>query len=72
METTMNIKQLIRLMLKIPATPFVAALHIILILSFQIVRVFEWVYEASDSNKNITKSIIQDSKRDLKKWFTTV
>jgi hypothetical protein len=68
----MNIKQLIRIMLKIPATPFVAALHIILILSFQIVRVFEWVYEASDSDKDITKSIIQNSKRDLKKWFTTI
>jgi hypothetical protein len=72
METTMNIKQLIRIMLKIPATPFVAALHIILILTLQIVKVFEWIYEASDSNKDTTRSIIQDSKRDLKKWFTTI
>jgi len=68
----MNIKQLIRLIIKIPATPFVLVVHAGGIIGFTFVRFFEWVYDAPEWNKQLTKEIIQDSKKDLKKWFTTV
>lgn len=68
----MDIKKLIRLMLKIPATPFVVIYHFGILLIFLVVMFFEWIYDASDFNKSISKKIAGDSVNALKKWFTTI
>jgi hypothetical protein len=68
----MNIRKIIRLILKIPATPGVVMFAIIWQFTFLVVQVFEYVYEASDFNRKITQSILDDNKKFVKKWFTTV
>jgi hypothetical protein len=68
----MNIKKLIRLLLKIPATPFVVTYHLIVLLTCLVVSFFEWLYDASDFNKSISKKIANDQVTGLKKWFTTI
>ena len=68
-----NIRKIIRLIFKIPATPFVIMWYGTGYVTWQIVRALEWVYEASDSTRETSKRILNhDIKEPLKKWFTTV
>jgi hypothetical protein len=69
----MNIRKVIRLILKIPATPVVLAWYLLGYVTIQVTRIFEWVYEASDYDKAASLRILDnDIKKPLKKWFTTV
>lgn len=69
----MNIRKLIRLILKIPATPFVLAWYLLGYVTLHTTRLFEWIYEASDRDKDITLRLLNDGvKTPLKKWFTTI
>jgi hypothetical protein len=69
----MNIRKVIRLILKIPATPFVIMWYLLGYVTMQVTRIFEWVYEASDCDKATSLRILDnDIKKPLKKWFTTV
>ena len=68
----MNIRKLIRLILKIPATPVVLLIHFVLLPGWYILKIFQWIYETNEWNKEITQDLIDDSKKELKKWFTTV
>jgi len=65
-------KKIIRILIKIPATPFVVIVGLCMIFSGYVIRFFEWVYEASDFNKDITDMIIENRKLHIKKWFTTI
>ena len=67
----MDMKKLIRALIKVPATPFVALYHIIMYMAFLVSQFFEWLYEAKDSDKKITATCKQDCIDGLKKWFTT-
>ena len=60
----MNIRKLIRLILKIPATPFIIVWYGTGYVYWQIVRALEWVYEESDYTREISKHILN---RDIKK-----
>ena len=68
----MNIKKLIRLLLKIPATPFVVSYHLSMWSIASVISFFEWLYDASDFDKSISKKIAIDEVNSLKKWFTTI
>jgi hypothetical protein len=68
----MLIRKLIRLLLKIPATAFVVPWHLLLLSIWYGVKIFEWIYEAGEWDKIITQDLITDSKKELKKWFTTI
>jgi len=65
-------KKIIRGLLKIPLTPFVVFVLGGLFLATYIIQFGEWVYEASESDKQCTKETKNDFARGIKKWFTTV
>jgi hypothetical protein len=65
-------KKLIRAIIKIPATPVVIVACLFAICGNQIFKFFEWAYEASDYEKEITSSIDVDAMNFLKRWFTTI
>jgi len=65
-------KKAIRVILKIPATPVVVAFFFLMILAGYVCMFFEWVYEASNFDKEISRSLLSDYKKGLKKWFTTI
>ena len=65
-------KKLIRLLLKVPATPFVVILSLTGFIVFSILLFIQWVYEASTWDKEITQSCRDDMKELVKKWFTTI
>ena len=68
----MNIRKLIRLLLKIPATAVVVPWHLLLLSAWYVLKIFEWIYEAGKWDKGITQGLIADSKKELKDWFTTI
>jgi len=43
-----------------------------LYLVFLVVQAFEWIYEASEFDREITQAILDDNKKFVKKWFTTI
>lgn len=65
-------KKAIRLIIKLPTTPFIVAFCLLGIVVFKAVQLFEWIYEVSEYDKLITKYCINDCTRFLKQWFTTV
>jgi hypothetical protein len=69
----MNIRKVIRLILKIPATPVVLAWYLLGYVTIQVARTFEWIYEASNDDKESSLRFLNNHiKKPLKKWFTTV
>lgn len=65
-------KKLIRLIIKVPATPFMVFFFGFSIIVLSIYHFFEWAYEASEFTKEVTRDCIKDSVVQLKKWFTTI
>jgi hypothetical protein len=65
-------KKAIRILFKIPATPFLILFWAFYILSALILVFFEWVYEANEYDKRITRSMMTGTLRSIKKWFTTI
>lgn len=65
-------KKLIRLIIKVPATPFVVIFLVFAIIFHYVTMFIEWAYESSDFSKSITKQCLDDDRRRLKKWFTTI
>jgi len=65
-------KKLIRALIKIPATPFVLFYHLLFLFSLYITLAFEWLYEASDFDIKITREIIDDEYKSIKRWFTVI
>lgn len=65
-------KKLIRLILKIPFTPAVLIFCILGYTIFTIILFFEWVYESSGFNAEVTKECRDEMVYILKKWFTTI
>jgi hypothetical protein len=65
-------KKLIRAIIKIPATPFVVLICTLLLVILQCVKLYEWLYEATEDEKEITASLQVDFVNFLKQWFTTI
>lgn len=65
-------KKFIRFLLKIPATPIVLLFHGGMVLLSYPIMFFEWVYDKSDWDKEITRDIQYESIKTLKRWFTSV
>lgn len=65
-------KKLIRLLVKLPATPFVVLLGLTGFIVFSILLFVQWLYEAIHWDKEITKLCRDDMQELLKKWFTTI
>ena len=65
-------KKFIRLLFKLPATPFVLVFLVFSYIVFNIILFFEWVYEAKEWDKEVTKECIKDIVDRLKRWFTTI
>jgi hypothetical protein len=65
-------KKILRILIKIPATPFVTVFLLFALLSVYAAIFLEWLYDADDCDKRITLSMKQDVLKHLKKWFTTV
>lgn len=63
----MNIRKLIRLILKIPTTPFVLLFNFFKIMGLSVTLFFQWVYEAKELDKTITKETMSDTIIFLKK-----
>jgi hypothetical protein len=66
------IKKFLRLLIKLPATPFVVFFYLGVLMTGHLVRAGEWLYESSEFDKQITREIIEDHRRSLKRWFTTI
>ena len=65
-------KKFIRLLIKIPATPFVLVFLTLAYMILNVIRFFEWVYEANEWNKRATQECIQDIVDRFKSWCTTI
>jgi len=66
------VKKLIRLIIKIPVTPFITVFYVMMIMVPFIFQFFEWLYEADSSDKNDTFIVRKYLISDLKRWFTTI
>jgi hypothetical protein len=47
-------KKIIRILIKLPATPFVVAFLVFSYITFIFMSFFEWVYDASEFTKSFT------------------
>jgi hypothetical protein len=65
-------KKFIRLLIKLPATPFVVAFFVFSYIIFSVLSVFEWIYESSEFDRGITREIKSDIVKSLKTWCTTI
>lgn len=65
-------KKFIRLLIKLPATPFVVAFFVFSYIIFSVMSMFEWIYESSEFDKSITREIKSDIAKSLKTWCTTI
>lgn len=65
-------KKFIRLLIKIPVTPAVVLFFSIGYILFSILAFFQWVYEASEFNVDVTNDCRDEMISALKNWFTTV
>ena len=60
------------MIIKIIATPFFTPVMIGAIIAFNLMRLFDWLYEKSAWDVEITKSICKDANTFFIKWFTTI
>lgn len=67
-----NLRKLIRLLLKIPATPFVLFFIVFMIIGLAITLFFEWVYEAEEQDKAEIRRLMKTNIVIIKGWFTTI
>jgi hypothetical protein len=65
-------KKLIRALFKLPLTPFVVLFLGFVLLACYVLYFFEWVYEASERDIQITREMQSEMKAYMKKWFTTI
>lgn len=65
-------KKIIRGLIKIPLTPIVVLFCIFMLVGYYIILFVEWLYDSSDSDKQITKECIYVEFKVLKDWFTTI
>jgi hypothetical protein len=65
-------KKFIRLLLKIPVTPFFLLLASLFYIACTILLFFEWLYEVDKEDRSFTKDMMDDMKKMIKKWFTTI
>ncbi len=65
-------KKILRVLFKIPATPFVTAFLLFALLMIYASMFIEWLYDAEPRDKRVTQSMKQDVLKHLKKWYTTV
>lgn len=66
------IKLIIRLIFKGPVTLLIVPLFILWMLSLWTMMFFEWVYNASDLDRKVSKEMQSDAFEFLMRWFTTV
>jgi len=66
----MNVKKLIRAVLKLPLTPFYVGGKLALLSVGIVVLFFEWVY---DKNRVYSaQELLVEELEQLKRWFTTI
>jgi membrane protein YdbS with pleckstrin-like domain len=65
-------KKLIRALFKLPLTPLVVLFLGLFLLACCVLYFFEWVYEASEHDMQITRGLLSDVTTNMKKWFTTI
>lgn len=66
------IKLIIRLIFKVPVTLLIVLLFIFWLLVLWVMMFFEWVYNASDLDREVSKEMQSDAFEFLKRWFTTI
>jgi hypothetical protein len=71
-STTNLIKIFFKILIKIVGTPFVVVFFIFFYTGNLAAQFFEWVYDASDYDKQITNEIKTSAIEDFKKWITTI
>jgi hypothetical protein len=59
-----------KILIKIVGTPFVVLFFVFFYLANLAAQFFEWVYESSDYDKQITREIKASATSDFTKWFT--
>jgi hypothetical protein len=65
-------KKIIRGLLKIPVTPLIVAWSLFIVAGFYVVQFFQYIYECSDFEKEVTQDVIDEQYSMLKRWFTTL
>ena len=65
-----KLKLLLRLILKIPVTPILVLWVAFMLAVFYIVQFFQWIYDVSEWDKEITRDIKQAQFDLVKRWFT--
>lgn len=65
-----NLKLFLRLLLKIPLTPFVVSWVLVVLAVGHIIMFFEWLYDSDDIR--YSKMVRVDYIEFLKNWFTTI
>ena len=66
------IKKIIRGLIKIPVTPLVLAFYGLVILTTYGIQSAEWLYEAHEYDRRLTREIQMGYMTDIKRWFTTI
>ena len=65
-------KKIIRLIIKIMATPFFIPIMIGVIIAFNLIVLFDWLYEKSEWEVKFSKDMCKDANTFFIKWFTTI
>ena len=65
-------KKILRVLIKIPATPFITVFLLFALLMIYASMFFEWLYDAEPRDKRVTQGMKQHVLGALKKWYTTV
>ncbi len=66
------LKKILRVLIKLPATPFVTLFLLYALLCVYASIFIEWLYDAEPRDKRVTHSMKKDVLEHLKKWYTTV
>lgn len=65
-----KLKLFLRLILKIPLTPFVLGFILAILAVGHLIMFFEWLYDIDDIK--YSKMVVDDYINFLKKWFTSI
>lgn len=65
-------KKAVRVILKIPLTPFFLGFAFLMLAGIYVLMFFEWAYEAGEDAKKDTQDMKRDIVKTVKKWCTTI
>lgn len=65
-------KKLLRLIVKIPTTPFYLVFFVCMYITGTVVQFWQWLYEVDNWDRKITSELLADLRKGCKRWFTTI